>query len=217
MPLSRRRFNQTLLATLGATLLPLGSTSANLVEGRDWRPVSPPQPGSNPEKIEILEFFSYGCPHCGDLNPIIKPWAEALPDDVVFKRIPVSFGRAAWANLARLFLALEYSGDLERLDQAVFTALHRDRVKLFTEKEIFNWLAAQQVNLDEFKPLFSSFAVETQLKRGDSMVERFGVTAVPTIAIDGRFIVTGGRTFAEQLAIASDLINLARDNALAAS
>lgn len=213
MSITRRRFNQTLLGTLGATLLPLHPAAANLVEGRDWRAVGSPQPRANPETIEVLEFFSYGCPHCMDLNPFIKTWSAALPSDVSFRRVPVTFGRAAWANLARLYYALEYSGDLERLDQSIFDALHHERVRLFTEKDVFAWVESKDVDLEGFKSLFESFAVETQIKRGDSLVERYRVDAVPMITVDGRYVVVGreAKGFPDLLAIADDLIVMARD------
>lgn len=212
MAITRRQFTLTTLAAFGAALVPLHPAAANLVEGRDWRAISPPQPGGDPDNIEVLEFFSYGCPHCMTLNPIIKPWAAELPKGVTFKRMPVSFGRAAWSNLARLYFALEYSGDLERLDQSVFEALHNDRTKLYTEKEIFKWLQSKDVDLKTFEPLFNSFAVETQLKRSDTLVDRYRVDAVPMITVDGRYVVVGqeAKSLPDLLAIADELIVMAQ-------
>jgi thiol:disulfide interchange protein DsbA len=211
MSLNRRRFNHLLLGALasaaGASLLPLGA-AANLVEGRDWRPLELPQPPSDPGKIEVLEFFSYGCPHCAHLNPFIKPWAAALPPDVSFKRIPVSFGRAAWANLARLFFALELTGDLDRLDQAVFDAVTEQRKGLYTDKAIFDWVKGQGVDLDAFKEAFNGFTAETQLKRSDVLVQRYRVDAVPQITVAGRYMVVGDgvKDYRDLLAIADQLI-----------
>ncbi len=212
MPFTRRRFTQTLLGALGVAMIPLRPAAANLVEGRDWRAISPPQPGGDPNTVEVLEFFSYGCPHCMTLNPVIKPWAAELPKSVTFKRMPVSFGRAAWSNLARLYFALEYSGDLERLDQSVFEALHIERTKLYTEKEIFKWLESKDVDIKTFEPLFNSFAVETQLKRSDTLVDRFRVDAVPMITVGGRYVVVGqeARSLPDLLAIADELILMAQ-------
>lgn len=218
MAFTRRRFSQTMIGALGVAMLPLRPVlAADLVEGRDWRAVSPPQPSAAPDKIEVLEFFSYGCPHCMDLNPVIKPWASKLPEDVTFRQVPVTFGRAAWANLARLFYALEYSGDLDRLNQEVFEALHNDRTKLFTEKDVFAWVASKGVDVATFEPLFNSFAVETQIKRGDTLVERYRVDAVPMIAVGGRYVVVGqeAKGFPDMLAIADKLILMAREQTAA--
>jgi len=103
---------------------------AELVADRDYVAIVPAQISDNPAKIEVLEFFSYGCPHCADFHPLVSRWAEALPSDVVFKRVPVSFGRPQWASLARLYYALEASGDLAKLDGAVFRALHQKQAPL---------------------------------------------------------------------------------------
>lgn len=214
MSLTRRRFNALLLSTLGASLVPVAAL-AELVEGRDWRAITPPQPSSVPGKIEVLEFFSYGCPHCGQLNPLIKSWSERLPQDVVLRRIPVSFGRATWANLARLYFGLEQSGDLVRLDQAVFDAITKERQNLFTDKAIFAWVEERGLALDTFKAAFNGFATETLLKRSDRLVQDYHVDAVPMIAVAGRYVVTGSdaRGYADLLTIADGLIALARRNA----
>jgi thiol:disulfide interchange protein DsbA len=107
MPMTRRRFHACLLGTLGIALLSdlwADTRASDLVERRDWRALSPPQPGTDPERIEVLGFFSYSCPHCAELNPLIgtRTKDQDLPGDVDFRRVPVTFGRAAWANLARL-------------------------------------------------------------------------------------------------------------------
>ncbi|TCT20722.1 thiol:disulfide interchange protein DsbA/DsbL [Thiobaca trueperi] len=187
MTLNRRRFNQFLIGALGASMLP--TAGAELVQGQDWRPVDPPQPGDAPGKIEVLEFFSYGCPHCSDLNPLIDAWVKELPADVAFRRVPVSFGRAQWANLSRLYFALDSTDNLGRLNQAVFDALHKERVRLFTKEAIIEWIATQGVDTKAFAEAFDSFDVQTQLSRSDYLVGRYLIDAVPTIAVAGRYVV----------------------------
>ncbi|MGQ9831172.1 MAG: thiol:disulfide interchange protein DsbA/DsbL [Thermochromatium sp.] len=211
MPLTRRDFNQLLFGSFTLAALPM-ATGAELVEGQDWRAIMPPQPGDVPGKIEVLEFFSYGCPHCGSLNPLLKQWATTLPEDVVLKRVPVTFGRQAWANLARLFYALESLNALERLDQAVFTALHEQRVKLYTEQAILDWLADKAIDIQHFKDAFHSFDVQTKLGRADYLAERYQIDAVPTIAVAGRYAVLGKKAkgFSDLLTIADQLIDRAR-------
>ena len=211
MPLSRRRFNRVLFSALGASLVPIAAL-AELVEGRDWRAITPPQPNAVPGKIEVLEFFSYGCPHCGQLNPLVKPWTERLPEDVVFRRVPVTFGRAAWGNLARLYFALEQTGHLAHLDQAVFDAIASKRENLFTDEGIFTWAKGQGVALDDFKAAFNGFTTESELKRSDSLVQRYKVESVPLIAVGGRYVVTGSgaKGYADLLTIADGLIEMVR-------
>lgn len=214
MSYSRRRFSQSLLALLALGGLP-PAQARELVEGRDWVPINPPQPGAGDGRIEVLEFFSYGCSHCADMNPLIKPWAKRLPEGVTFQRVPVSFGRAAWANLARLYLALEATGDLERLDQAVFDALHKQRANLYTPDLIFDWVAARGVDAKAFAGIFNSFAVSGRLSRSDQLVRAYGVDAVPRITVAGRYSVTGegARSLEDLLSIAEALIGRAQAEA----
>jgi thiol:disulfide interchange protein DsbA len=209
--ITRRRFHACLIAALGTALWP-EAWASDLVEGRDWRAVSPPQPSSNAARIEVLEFFSYGCPHCADLNPLITRWAKGLPADVELQRVPVTFGRAAWASLARLYFALHFEGALERLDQAVFDAVTKQRVNLFTEKAVLDWVAEQGLDRAAFATLLKSFEVETALARANALAKRFAVDAVPMIAVDGRYAVVGeaARGHEERLAIADQLIDKAR-------
>lgn len=207
----RRRFSLCLLAFAAILSLPV-IASAELVEGRDWKAVSTTTPGSEGDEIEVLEFFSYGCPHCGDINPLIKPWVEGLPSDVRFERVPVTFGRAAWESLARLYFALDFAGELERLDQTVFDAVTKQRTNLYTEKAALNWVAEQGADREAFAKFYNSFAVEAALAKANTLAARFRVDAVPMIIVDGRYIVLGegAKTKADLFAIADALIDKAR-------
>lgn len=216
MPLTRRHFNQLLFGSFTLAALPMAAL-AELVEGEDWRAITPPQPGDAPGKIEVLEFFSYGCPHCGSLNPLLKQWEATLPEDVVLRRVPVTFGRQAWANLARLFYALESLDALDRLDQAVFTALHEQRAKLYTEPAILDWLANKEIDIQRFKDAFNSFDVQTKLGRADYLAGRYQIDSVPTLAVAGRYAVLGQKAkgLPDLLAIADQLIDRARNEGVA--
>jgi len=209
----RRRFSLYLLLLAFLAFLGLSLTaSAELVEGRHWKAVSAPATEQDADEIEVLEFFSYGCPHCGDINPLIKQWVAALPSDVRFERVPVTFGRAAWESLARLYFALDYADVLDRLDQDVFEAVTKQRTNLYTEKAVLNWVAGQDVDPEAFAKLYNSFAVEAALARANTLAARFKVNAVPMIIVDGRYQVLGegAKTKAELLEIAGALIERAR-------
>ena len=216
MRLNRRQFNQFVLVALSAGYL--SPAFADLVEGKDWRAISPPQPGDTPGKTEVLEFFSYGCPHCATLNPLAKTWAEKLPTSVTFRRVPVTFGRAAWGSLARLYYSLESSGDLARLDQDVFDALHREKLKLWQEDEMLTWLEGKGVDTNRFLDVFNSFDVQTQLGRSDYLTAHYQIDAVPTITVAGRYAVLGrGITKLEDIFVVADgLITKAQQGAAGA-
>lgn len=207
MESARRRFLSSALA-LGATM----SVSAPLfaqTAGREFNPINPIQPTDDPSKVEVVEFFSYGCPHCADFNPLLNLWAAKLPADVVLKKVPVSFGRAAWANAAKLYYALEVTGDLKRLESDVFKAIHQERTNLFDEKTINSWVAARGVDGKKFSEAFGSFGVMSKLRRGDQMAQAFKIEGVPALAVDGKFLIAA-MGFEQQLATADKLIARAR-------
>lgn len=171
--------------------------------------ISPAQPTEDAGKIEVIEFFSYGCPHCADFNPLLQAWVAKLPGDVVFRKVPITFGRAAWANIARLYYALKVTGDLDRLESEIFKAIHNDRINLFEEKSLVEWVAKKGVDQKKFSEAFNSFGVVSQVKRGDQMAQSYKIQGVPALAVDGKYMV-GGKDFNEQLAIADKLIAKAR-------
>ncbi len=207
MKSDRRNFVGSFLA-LGAALTVTSPSFAQTV-GKDYTLVTPAQPTDDPAKIEVLEFFSYGCPHCSDFHPQISAWSAKLPADVIFKRVPVTFGRAAWANIAKLFYTLEITGDLAKLDGDVFKAIHGERANLFDEKVLTEWAIKKGVDPKKFADTFNSFGVMSKVKRGDQLAQGHKIQGVPSIAIDGKYL-GGGKDFTEQLAIADKLIAKAR-------
>lgn len=210
MTISRRDFNTFLFAALAGAALP--ASAAVLVEGRDYVPIQPPQRGETAGKIEVLEFFSYGCSHCKDFHPLIMAWVAKLPKDVSFKRVPVTFGRAAWKNIAKLYHGLHATGDLARLDDAVFHAIHTERANLYTDKNILDWVQRKGVDAKRFAAAYDSFGVNTQLARDEQLVKNYKVSGVPLITVAGRYAVTGqaAKSLADLLPIADELIVMAR-------
>jgi thiol:disulfide interchange protein DsbA len=205
MQFARRSF----LGVTVAAALAIGLPALAQTAGKDYTPISPAQPTDDPAKIEVLEFFSYGCPHCSDFHPVVSAWAARQPGDVVFKRVPITFGRAAWANLAKLYYSLEATGDLARLDGEVFKAVHNDRVNLFEEKAIVDWVARKGVDQKKFTDAFNSFGVMSKVKRGDQLAQAYKIQGVPAMAVDGKYLV-GDMGFKEKLAVADKLIAKAR-------
>lgn len=201
-----------LLAITLAMLAVVLPVRAELVVGRDYVPIIPAQMTDTPAKIEVIEFFSYGCPHCSDFHPIVGKWAAALPSDVTFKRVPVTFGRPPWASLARLFYALETTGDLAKLDSAVFDALHKAGSKLYDDKSITAWVAAQGVDAKRFTEAYNSFAVVSKAKRADQMVQTYKIQGVPAMTVDGKYLVTGKelKGLAELPSLTDQVIGMAR-------
>ena len=159
--------------------------------GPDYVVIDPAQPTDNPAKIEVIEFFSYGCSHCNALSPFINKWSAKMPSDVSFKRIPVGFGNPYYQNLAKMYYALEALGELTRLDDAVFNAIHGKGLKLIDEKSILEWATSQGIDAKKFSDAYKSFGVDSKAKRADQLTQAFKIKGVPALAVNGHYQVTG--------------------------
>ncbi|MDR2637320.1 MAG: thiol:disulfide interchange protein DsbA/DsbL [Zoogloeaceae bacterium] len=200
--LSRRNFLG------GAALLAL---SPLLARAADAAPVvtklARPQAKESPDKIEVIEFFSYGCNHCNDFHPILKAWIARQQPDVVVRRIPVAWNRS-WENLARLYYTLESLGDLTRLDDAVFNALHKERRELFSERSLLRWYVEQGGNGEKFAATFKSFGVMSKVRQAEQKRAAMSVEGVPTLIVEGQYHIEGD--FTRMLQAADQLIAQAR-------
>jgi thiol:disulfide interchange protein DsbA len=185
---------------------------AQLALGRDYVVIEPAQMTDDPAKIEVIEFFSYACPHCSDLAPHIAKWAAKLPSDIAFRRIPVGFSNPFYQNMARLYYALDAIGELERLDDAVFAAIHVKGLKLIDEKSIAQWVTSQGVDAKKFSDAYNAFGVISKARRADQMAQAAKITGVPALAIDGRYLVTGKevKTHDDLLALTDKVIDKRR-------
>jgi thiol:disulfide interchange protein DsbA len=189
--------------SFGLCLLSL-PTQAQLVAGRDYSVIEPAQSTDDPGRIEVIEFFSYACPHCNDLNPLIQKWVGSLPRDVLFKRVPVSFN-PFYELMAKLFYTLDATGDLARLDTDLFKAIHEKGLKLVSEKSIADWAVSQGVDARRFSEAWNSFSVNSKMKRADQIARGHRIQGVPAIAVDGRYLI-GGKDLQELLRLSSQVI-----------
>src|SRR3989338_454861 len=138
----------TILATLGICLA-LGAGAVELKEGRDFREINPPlAPGK--DKIEVTEFFWYGCPHCFDFEPVLAGWQKKLPADVEFRRVPAIFPNDKWPPGARLYSTVEAMNLVDKLHGSAFNAIHVARQRLDNEQILFDWVAKQGVDARKF-------------------------------------------------------------------
>ena len=179
------------------------------VEGKDYRPLAAPQATNSPGKIEVLEFFSYGCPHCNEFYPLVTAWQGKLPKDVVFHREAVGFGRPLWINLARAFYALQATGDLAKLDGKLFHALHEEQLPLIDEQSLADWVGKNGGNADKFTKAYTSFGVNNHTVQADTMAEAVALEGIPALVIDGRYLVLGD-SHEQMLANADKVLALVR-------
>jgi thiol:disulfide interchange protein DsbA len=182
------------------------------VEGTDYQLLNPAQPTSNPGKIVVTEFFSYQCPHCFVFYPVVTAWASKLPKDVVFERVPVSLGRAAWQPVSQAFYALQAMDKLDQMDRLIFNAINVQGVKLLDEASITAFVAKQGVNAADFTAAYNSFGVKSSVLRAEQLMKSHRVQGTPALVVDGKYVVMseGTKNYEDWLVRADKLIAKAR-------
>ena len=175
-------------ALVSASLFGMSAQAADvpLVAGETYVELSNPVPVAEPGKIEVVELFWYGCPHCYSFEPVINPWAEKLPADVHFVRIPAMFG-GPWDAHGQMFLTLEAMGVENKVHSAVFNAIQKDRKPLTKPDEMADFLATQGVDKDKFLATFNSFAIKGQIVQAKELAKKYEVSGVPTMIVDGKY------------------------------
>ncbi|NTV11227.1 MAG: thiol:disulfide interchange protein DsbA/DsbL [Zoogloea sp.] len=183
-----------------------------LAQGGPWAPVNPPQPTGEKGKVEVVEFFHYGCPHCRDFDPLLEKWIKALPKDVVFKRVPVMWNQAPLIGLAHFYYAAEAAGELPRLHAQVFAAVQDEKLPLNTEDGARDWVAKKGGNAKRFVEMYHSFTVETKLKRADQLARDYRIQGVPTLIVDGKYMTSASLSGSHEntIKVADQLIAKAR-------
>jgi thiol:disulfide interchange protein DsbA len=184
--IDRRQFS-LLCASLGAAGLAYGQGAP--VEGKDFQKVASPLALPATGKVEVVEFFWYGCPHCNALEPQLETWIKKLPTDVAFRRVPVGFSPAHELH-KKLFYALESMGQLEAMHRKVFAAIHVEHKRLATEEEIKAFAAANGIDAKKLEAAMSSFSVTGKAKQAKQLTEAYGIDGVPTLGIHGRFLTS---------------------------
>jgi thiol:disulfide interchange protein DsbA len=162
-------------------------------------------------KVEVVEFFWYGCPHCNALEPALEAWIKKLPADVVFRRVPVAFGAVHEAH-QRLFYTLEAMGRLGAMHPKIFAAIHTQRQRLEKEAEQVAFLKGAGVDTAKYAEVSKSFSVQTKMRQAKQLAEAYDIDGVPTIGVHGRFVTSGSLAGdnLRALAVAEVLIARAR-------
>ncbi|MBV9344532.1 MAG: thiol:disulfide interchange protein DsbA/DsbL [Gammaproteobacteria bacterium] len=206
--MTHRRLLAVAAACAAVLCLLLGAPGLRAQAADYYRALDPPQPPGAPGHIEVIEFFSYGCPHCAEFAPLVATWQSSLPKDVVFRRVPVGFDRPAWINLQRAWYALQASGDAG-LDAALFKAIHEQHLQLFDAGSLADWIGKNGGHAEQFAAAYASFGVNNQTVQADKLAEAYHVEGVPTLAVNGEYVAQG-TTFTEILANTSRLIDKVR-------
>jgi protein dithiol oxidoreductase (disulfide-forming) len=158
-----------------------------MTEGKEYLRLKAPQTVESGAKIEVIEFYSYGCNHCRDLEEFLGPWIKKVPADVAFKRVPVAF-QPAWASLGKIYYTLEALGR-EDLTPKVFQAIHGAGTKLHEEKIFFEWAGNNGLEAAKVQEMWGSFAVNSKMNRAKTLAANYSVDSVPMLFVDGKFKV----------------------------
>ena len=180
-------------ALLAAGLSLCLTAQAQLTAGKDYVPVQPPQPTDSGGKIEVLEFFWYGCPHCNNLQPSLQAWLKRKPADVELKHVPAVF-QDSWLPLTRAYYTIEAMGLVGKLHQEMFATLHRQRVQLRDANAIFDWAAAKGVDRKKFADTYNSFGVNGRTQRSVELTRKFDIPGTPALVIDGKYLTAPSMT-----------------------
>ena len=159
--------------------------------GKDYLALSTRAPVDAPaDKVEVIEFFWYSCPHCNRFEPALEEWVKKLPKDVAFRRVPVAF-RADFAPQQRLYYALEAIGRLDDLHRKVFYAIHVERQPLNQDEAVIAWAEKQGVDKARFNEAYKSFNTANKLRRAVQLQDAYRVEGVPSLGIAGLYYTDG--------------------------
>jgi thiol:disulfide interchange protein DsbA len=181
----RRRF--VAAAALIPSLAVAQTAGAQPREGRDFRLVNPAQPVETGARIEVLEFFWYGCPHCQNFEPTLEAWRKRLPADVEYRRNPVAFDDLRTPH-SRIYYALEALGKTSALHSKVFVAIVTNRRPMLKPDEIADFMAANGIDRKQWLDTFNSFAVATRANRAAQVWRAYKIDGTPAVGVDGRFV-----------------------------
>lgn len=178
------------LALMAMFLLGQGVASAQTIQaGREYLVLDPPRAVASGPRIEVLEFFYYGCPVCYEFQPLFSRWLNQAPEYVALRRIP-AVGNESQDTFAKLFHSLETLGHIARLHWPIYDNFHFDGVKLNEEAVLLDWVTRNGVNREQFQAAFASDEVKNKLTETDEMMKAMNIRGVPTIVIDGKYLTS---------------------------
>jgi thiol:disulfide interchange protein DsbA len=178
-----------LIALTAAALTPTTAWAQEIDEGIDYNVVEQPMRAQDGDDVEVLELFWYGCPHCYHLEPNIKQWLARKPDGVSFRRLPAA-ASPRWVPHAKAYYAAEMLGQLDKLHEPLFKALHDERRKIFSDQQIIAFAAEQGIDEDAFRNAYNSFPVDMQVRKSGELVRHYKIDGVPAMVVNGKYVTS---------------------------
>ncbi len=202
MNLTRRDFSAALAGT-GLTAFGLRAAAQQPAEGTQYTRVKPAVAmQTGPGKIEVIEFFSYACPHCAAFEPTLEGWVKTLPADVAFHRVPAPFLFNA-EGFQRTYYTLETLGKVDTMQQKIFTAVHVDRQRLDKPADVAALAAKNGIDSTKFLDVYNSFSVANSVTKAKKLAEDYRIDGVPTLAIQGRYLTSPSQAGSAEAALAT--------------
>jgi protein dithiol oxidoreductase (disulfide-forming) len=204
----RRRRLSLLTAAL---LLPWPAAALDLMEEVDYR-VIPQQPLADPARIEVVEFFYYGCYWCNEAQPYVEDWLRRKPADVVFRLQP-AIRNTRWIPLTKAFYVLEAEGKLGALHGPLFRSYHRDELNLEDETVLTDWLVRHGLKRDRVEALLASSELMAKVEAARAVTYAYQVDTTPSVVVDGRYLTSSGMAggVAALMEIVDALVAIVRD------
>jgi thiol:disulfide interchange protein DsbA len=198
------------LLLAAAALAAPPALALDLLEGADYVPI-PQQPLADPRRVEVVEFFYYGCRWCNELQPHLDAWLKRKPADVDFRYQP-AIRSTRWLVLTKAYFALQALGELPRLHTRVYRAYHRDNVNLEDQAVLTGWLLKQGIELKPFEALMDSPETMAKVEAARQDTIAYQIESTPSIVVNGRYLTSSGIAggVVELLRVVDELIGLAR-------
>jgi thiol:disulfide interchange protein DsbA len=192
-----------------------GTSDAQDIRARqnlEYRLIAP-QPVETGDRIEVIDFFWYGCPFCNDLQPALESWLRRKPADVALRRVPAIL-RDSWAPHARIFYTLEQLGEVQRLHLKVYESYHVELLHLSEPDVVVEWAVRNGIDRKRWLDAYHSPAVDAKVERARKLSKTYMVEVTPTLVVDGRYLTSGrnvpGTDVRDMIPILEDVIRLAR-------
>ena len=200
-----------LLAALYLPAIAIAHDADGKHELVDFKPINPPQPVESGGQIEVVEFFQYTCPHCASYDPLLQPWIKRLPQDVAYRRVPISWDDRNLPHV-RLYYTLEALGKTNDLHSKVFPAIHVQKRPLLKPDEIADFMAANGIDRKQWLDTYNSFSVAARANRAGQLWRAYKVDGTPAMAVDGKFMTSPSMVGSAEksLAVLDSLVERAR-------
>lgn len=206
-----RRLITTITGLLMFLICTMGAYAADPFTGT-YQEIRPAQPTHSGDKIEVVEIFWYGCPHCFTFEPYLEKWLASKPDDVEFRRLPGILG-AAWTPHARAYFTAEKMGILNQIHEPLFNAIHNQKKRIFNDEELKNFIVdTTGVDGDEFTRIFDSKEIDIKVRQALISEQKYRITGVPAVIINGKYLTNGtmAKSYESIIEVIEHLVDIER-------